>query len=394
MDPNQENLCNEEKPKLSSLDPQKSKPNSKETLKQRLMFAILSLLNKQCKLTTKSGKSYQGRLNNYTSEGACLMDCKIEGGMIQKQKFLIHDILSLEFKSISVISFKKFKTDKEISRSRSNKERELERFECEGEEDTLDQNNIKGWNQFEFNEKNFGVKSTYDEKYYTTSAVSEHELTEEQIKRAHKIEMELEGSKGDEALEDDEEAMFGAVRGSGRYKSENKKTKNKKNKPQNTQEQTETKETENQSPTQLSAPSTIQNTIGTPKDHYKQVRKELVHPKLEKYSNIGQSVRPLNLILATPEVPEEVKNEFSRFKKEKGKSITREEQVESFKDFSKNIDSKIRTTISRKNSEITDNPREPIEPPIVEPPKPLSLIMGYLENWASSERDIEFTRWS
>ncbi|CAG9323883.1 PBP1_2 [Blepharisma stoltei] len=394
MENTQENSSIDAKSKNSSNpEPNKSKPQPKEVLKQRLMFAVLSVLNKQCKVITKSGKSHQGRLHSYTSEGACLLDCKSEDGIMPKQKFLMSDILSLEFKGISVISYRKFKTDKEISRARTNKERELEKFECEGEEDMLEQNNTKGWNQFEFNEKNFGVKSTYDEKYYTTSLVSEHELTEEQIRRARKVEMELEGSKGDEALEDDEEAMFGAVRGSGRYKNE-KKSKNKKNK-QNAQEKSESQPAESQSPTQTSGGNLGQNSIvtGTPKDHYKQVRKELVQPKLEKYSNVGESVGSLNLILATPELPEEVKDEFSRFKRSKEKSISREEVAESFKDFSKKLDSKIRTW-SRKNSEITETSKESIESTIALPLKPPSLIMGYLENWASSERDTEYARWS
>lgn len=283
----------------------KMKNTPKEVLKSRLMYGLLTMLGKKCKLTTILGKVYQGTLFTWDSNGAVLLDCKEADEAPVSKKFGTEEIMSVELKGISPIVQKRFKTDTEISKAHTYKTRELQQFVCEGEIETMDETPNKAWNQFDYNEKTFGVKSTYHEKYYTTELVKEHELTADQIRRAQRIEKELEGSKGDERLEDDEEAAFGAVLNSGRYKKQKK----------------------------------------SGKDLYKQVRNELVQPRLEKNSGIKESAGLVNLIPGTPEMSEEVKREFKEFKKEKEKVITREEMNEKLKSFSKDINETIGTML-------------------------------------------------
>lgn len=61
--------------------------------------------------------------------------------------------------------------------------------------------------------------STYDENLYTTPVPHISELTEEQLLRAKMLEKELGESTKDNEENEDEEALFGAVIGSGRYEN-------------------------------------------------------------------------------------------------------------------------------------------------------------------------------
>ena len=88
-----------------------------------------------------------------------------------------------------------------------------------------------GFDQFKVNESQFGVKSTYKEELYTTE-LDKSQFTAEQTARAERMAREIENAsssnshlleergkkvEGDGWDDDDEEAKYGAVLGSGGY---------------------------------------------------------------------------------------------------------------------------------------------------------------------------------
>ncbi|KAL7269915.1 poly(A)-binding protein binding protein [Rhizina undulata] len=91
-----------------------------------------------------------------------------------------------------------FRTDADISGNLSMRERELHRWQPDGSADnslSLEEsaNSGQGWNQFEANERLFGVKSQYDENIYTTKVDRSHPLYEQREAAAAKIAREIEG---------------------------------------------------------------------------------------------------------------------------------------------------------------------------------------------------------
>ena len=74
----------------------------------------------------------------------------------------------------------------------------------------------KDWDQFEANKRLFGVKSKFEEDKYTTKLT---EVTKQQMEDAERLAKEIESMKlaGDDGEEEDEEAKYGAVLGTGAY---------------------------------------------------------------------------------------------------------------------------------------------------------------------------------
>lgn len=91
------------------------------------------------------------------------------------------------------------------------------------------------WNQFEVNARRFQVKSTYQEELYTTP-LDMTSIPQSVKDHAEKVAREIEAAQygtldpekiGEGDLEDDEEARFGAVRGTGAYRQQRSTTGNK-----------------------------------------------------------------------------------------------------------------------------------------------------------------------
>ena len=178
--------------------------------KQKRIDLLNQLLNQipgnPCRILMPSGKIIQCRFSQMKNSSVLFENKRGEHESIN---FSACTGFSIRLKS------KKIKTDSEISKS-GFKNRKLENWPTDGPEVTLESDTGK-WDQFEVNNKRFGVVSTYDEEIYTTKKVKEDQLTREQVLRAKIIEDEIMNKEHKEETGNDEEEMFGAVLGSGRF---------------------------------------------------------------------------------------------------------------------------------------------------------------------------------
>ncbi|KAF2200441.1 hypothetical protein GQ43DRAFT_73040 [Delitschia confertaspora ATCC 74209] len=96
-----------------------------------------------------------------------------------------------------------FRTDTDISGNMAIRERNLQRWEPSADTDvnlSLESSNTATeWDQFATNEKMFGVKSNYDESFYTTTINRSNPHYAEIEARAEKIAREIEGSSATNA---------------------------------------------------------------------------------------------------------------------------------------------------------------------------------------------------
>lgn len=256
---------------------------------------------KPCQIEINPNHRLQGTLKRLN-----LTEFNLENnGKISTIKY--QNILSMTIR----FQTRKLKTDKDISKNTSSL-RKLEKWNTEGPEISLEKED-RNWNQFETNKRIFGVVSTYDEELYTTKKVPVNQLSKEQIKRAMKIEKELTNSsrkdfENDE--EEDEEKMFGAVIGTGRY--------------------IEAK------PAEVLVKRERATSMGSycefTKDEYKKKREKLINP--HKYKDSTENIdflESLDLNIVNP-INEEVLASFIKFKQERQPS--RESVVKDFKEFS------------------------------------------------------------
>ncbi|KAJ6264337.1 hypothetical protein Dda_0482 [Drechslerella dactyloides] len=99
-----------------------------------------------------------------------------------------------------------FKTDVDISGNQPIRERELQRWQADdtalgGLEESMEPHNPdKKWDQFETNERLFGVKSDFDENIYTTRIDTSHPMHKQREAAAAKIAREIETSSGPAGL--------------------------------------------------------------------------------------------------------------------------------------------------------------------------------------------------
>jgi hypothetical protein len=130
---------------------------------------------------------------------------------------------------LTVSGASRFRTDVDISGGIAARERNLERWEA-GPETAVDlsmdaKSNGQEWDQFEANERLYGLKTNYDESFYTTTIDKSHPQFKEREARAERLAREIEGSaainshvaeeRGLKLPEDngeDEEAKYSGVR--------------------------------------------------------------------------------------------------------------------------------------------------------------------------------------
>jgi hypothetical protein len=213
------------------------------------------------------------------------------------------------------------RTDADISRNLKTN-RKLEQWKQDGPEVALESED-RNWCQFKTNEAKFGVVSTYDEELYTTKKVPESHLSKAQIKRALKIEKEINsrGSKErEEVEEEDEEKMFGAVLGTGRY-------------------------LEVIAPQRERATSMASCMECFSRDEYKKTREMLINPRKARADSIGINIASLGALALEVAHPltDDPKNgdvllEFKKFKEEKLPS--RYSLLKEFADFSRQMNEK------------------------------------------------------
>lgn len=195
------------------------KLNMTTVMKQRTIWAMLNTLARNCTLTLTNNTVHTGLIHTFSKQGIIIFDTSCSVPV--KKKIPFEEILFLECTNIQPVNKNKFKTDQEISKQTKLKKRQLQQWDGEDSSAlTFDLKDYSTWDQFKTNALKFGVVSTYDENLYTTTVPHLSELTEEQVQRAKIVEKELSGKGGrkdEEEEEMDEEALFGAVIGSGRY---------------------------------------------------------------------------------------------------------------------------------------------------------------------------------
>jgi PAB1-binding protein PBP1 len=98
----------------------------------------------------------------------------------------------------------RFKTDTDISSGFAARERALQPWEApaEGPNDStfgLESSKDGQWDQFEANEKLFGVTTQFDESHYTTQIDRSHPQYKEREARAERLAREIEGTTSNNA---------------------------------------------------------------------------------------------------------------------------------------------------------------------------------------------------
>ncbi|CCC67249.1 hypothetical protein NCAS_0A06910 [Naumovozyma castellii] len=117
---------------------------------------------------------------------------------IEKDSVVEETVPTTNAPQAAATSATKFKTDVDISR-REFKERELQRWTPDGDTAAFDSSSAQTleessstWDQFAVNEKKFGVKSTFDEHFYTTKINKNDPQYQQRLKEADKIAKEIE----------------------------------------------------------------------------------------------------------------------------------------------------------------------------------------------------------
>lgn len=339
---------------MDPLKAENTKTQPTKLMKQRTLWAMLSTMSRPCNLKKSDNTAESGVIHTLCKKGVILVS-KADSLSI-KSMIPFDKIISLECPNIQNIHKNKFQTDQEISKHSRIQKRQLQQWQGEEQSSlTFDVKDYKGWNQFEINAAKFGVVSTYDENLYTTPVPHISELTEEQVLRAKIVEKEINSfTQEKDEKEEDEEALFGAVLGSGRYNV----VKQEVNK--NVKVKSEEKE------------------------KYKKFRKGLeTGKKVEENDIVDERVESLNLILPKVEVTENVKKSFQMFKE--SMNLQEKVSVDALKEFSKEISPKI-SFMSRKNSEATES-----KPVVVEPKIEIRSVLDlYITTWKNALKITSF----
>ena len=262
-------------------------------------------LNRNCKVLTKEKEPIIGKI----LPGSCSKEF-----ILMKSNEILtmapNEIISLQLRLYK----KDFRTDSEISKSKDNR-RNLQEWNHDGPELSLDSED-RNWDQFTTNAEKFGVQSTYQEELYTTKKVCPSSLSKEQIKAALEKEKQiLKGSIKEVEVEEDEEKLFSAVIGTGRFQEPEALPKRER------------------------ATSMASSVEFFSKDEYKRTREYLMNPqKAKKNKNIAdiEALDALDLTIAQTN-NEEVIMSFYQFKQQM--MPTRQSILKSFQEFSKKLSS-------------------------------------------------------
>ncbi|KAG7866791.1 hypothetical protein KL918_002986 [Ogataea parapolymorpha] len=197
-------------------------------MNDRLLFGLIRSIGCKSRITTNSGATYDGIL--YTSGditdsgvGLILKYPQLKKGSFTPSEevnnkaelpetliFSEKDILKMEFEDVDFepiqqsgkprlnTSGRSFRTDIDISANSAFHERELQKWVPDEDIDARlteglgDADSNVHWDQFEVNERKFGIQSTYDEDLYTTKISKNAPDYEQRLKEAEKIAREIE----------------------------------------------------------------------------------------------------------------------------------------------------------------------------------------------------------
>ncbi|KAF3905787.1 hypothetical protein AA313_de0204607 [Arthrobotrys entomopaga] len=200
-------------------------------MNDRTVYLLANCVGRRVTATIKSGAQFQGVYtgSSMTGDLGCVLKfakqtrgaqgeedqivTNFVGGGLEKTLIIeSKDLMDLEVLDVPLELNElatnqngsgQFKTDVDISGNQPIKERELQRWQADdsnlggGLEDSVDsQSAEKKWDQFETNERLFGVKSDFDENIYTTRIDTSHPLHKQREAAAAKIAREIETSTG------------------------------------------------------------------------------------------------------------------------------------------------------------------------------------------------------
>ena len=171
--------------------------------------------------TTSAGDKYQGLLDTVTKDGVVLKDVRKAGEERLLPEVTLEDFITLDFQLTEKRPEQaaKFKSDAEIARSRAPGRRELQKYAAEAPVLLSLDPQTTQFDQFEANEKLFGLTARFNEAQYTTPLVRPEDLTAEQLRRSEAVLQSLEKTQtqDDTGAGEDEEEHFAAVKGTGRF---------------------------------------------------------------------------------------------------------------------------------------------------------------------------------
>ncbi|EPS37162.1 hypothetical protein H072_9242 [Dactylellina haptotyla CBS 200.50] len=200
-------------------------------MNDRTVYLLANCVGRKVTATIKSGAQFQGVYTGSAMNGdfGCVLkfakqtrgpqgeEDQIVAGYIGggPEKVLIiegKDLMDLEVPEVPLESSEvptnqngtgQFKTDVDISGNQPIRERELQRWQADdtglggGLEETGDTPAPeKKWDQFETNERLFGLKSDFDENIYTTKIDTSHPMHKQREAAAAKIAREIETNTG------------------------------------------------------------------------------------------------------------------------------------------------------------------------------------------------------
>ncbi|KAF2840636.1 hypothetical protein M501DRAFT_930469 [Patellaria atrata CBS 101060] len=234
----------------------------------RLLFLFANFIGLTSTITLKNGDKYSGifsgssqenpndiryvlkmvrRLSSANDQSNGVRDeGYIGNGDEHVMLFDSHDVVDLSVASVSIDKTSKtqnvsggFKTDADISGNLAIRERNLQRWEPadSGNVDLSLESSPAGWDQFEANERLYGVKSTFDENIYTTKidrtvpGYKQKEADAERIAReinsSSNTNAHIAEERGQDVIDDsglDEEDKYSGVRRGGAVSTGNKYT--------------------------------------------------------------------------------------------------------------------------------------------------------------------------
>lgn len=331
---------------------------SKDLPKRRTVFSIMNVVGKRCQIKTTDNKTLNGVVYSFSEEGLVAYDCTMDKKSLGNLKLSFQDVVNVQTKA-TVIGHRTFLTDQQISKKRKTKQKELVQWEGSSEIEETDLSVPVKWDQFTVNKEKFGVESTFDESLYTTRKVNPEELSEAQRKEALKVAAELGEGNLSQEEEQDEEALYGAVLGSGRYLNR-KRTDSEYSTPN--------------SETKL---------------EYKQLRNALSNPKHTARKQCllyNERIAALDPMIYYQPLNPEAEEKLEKFKSERK---PRKRLTEDLKEFAKNYES----SLKRKQSVST--PLNPLASDFVCEtfPPPESLVDTYISSWTGTS-SLTYQTWS
>lgn len=209
----------------SRLSPKIEANTAPKHMHDRMLFLIINFVGRIISVSLKNGIRYKGILGAVNTDSDMGLVLKmatpvdtvhpdnsdqpngLEHRIIDELIILPRDLMQIQVEHInfneSVQTEQKFQTDSEISGKFEIKEKELHKWVPSNNEaadfgllEDLSQplSNGEVWDQFEANEKLFGVKSEFDEDLYTTKVDKSHPSYKQREAEAARIAQEIQQS--------------------------------------------------------------------------------------------------------------------------------------------------------------------------------------------------------